>query len=79
MQVARSTTIPSANDVIDLRWILCDKPRIAATLNFFFPPRTAFELFFIVPSLQISCFRKTKARKTVRLKISVSRPDLFDS
>ena len=77
MEVARSTTIPSANDVIDLRWILCDKPRIVAT--FFFPPRTAFELFFIVPSLQISCFRKTKARKTVRLKISVSQPDLFDS
>ena len=77
MQVARSTTIPSANDVIDLRWILCDKPRFVATV--FFPARTAFELFFIAPSLQISCFRKTKARKTVRLKISVSRPDLFDS
>ena len=30
--------------------------------------------FFIVPFLQISCFRKTKARKTARLKISVSRP-----
>ena len=77
MQVAKSSTIPSANDVIDLCWILHDKPRIFAT--FFFQPRNAFELFFIVPSLQISCFRKTKARKTVRLKISVSRPDLFDS
>ena len=30
--------------------------------------------FFIVPFLQVSCFRKTKARKTARLKISVSRP-----
>ena len=40
---------------------------------------THLNFFFIVPSLQISCFRKTKARKTVRLKISVSRPDLFDS
>ena len=69
--------IPSANDVIDLCWILYDKPRIVAT--FFFPSWTAFELFFIVPSLEISCFRKTKARKSVRLKISVSRPDLFDS
>ena len=77
MQVAKSSTIPSVNDVINLCWILHDKPRIVAT--FFFQPRNAFELFFIVPSLQISCFRKTKARKTVRLKISVSRPDLFDS
>ena len=30
--------------------------------------------FFVIPFLQVSCFRKTKARKTARLKISVSRP-----
>ena len=77
MQVAKSSTIPSANDEIDLCWILYNKPRIVAT--FFFQPRTAFGLFFIVPSLQISCVRKTNERKTVPLKISVSRPDLFDS
>ena len=33
--------------------------------------------FFTVPFLQISCFRKTNARKTARLKISVSRPLIF--
>ena len=65
MQVATSSTLPSANDVIDLWWILYNKPGIVAT--FFFQRTTAFELVFIVRtfttcSRQISCFRKTKAK-----------------
>ena len=46
MQVATSSTLPSANDVTDLCWILDKKPRIAATL--FFQRTTAFELFYII-------------------------------
>ena len=45
MQVAKSSKIPSANDVIDLCWILYNKARIVST--FFFQPRTAFELFLM--------------------------------
>ena len=65
MQVATSSTFPSANDVIDLCWILYNKSRIVAT--FFFQRTTAFELFCYStylhsPSLQFSCFRKTKAK-----------------
>ena len=46
MQVAKSSTIPSANDVIDFccRRDFIYKPRIVAT--FFFQPRAAFELFY---------------------------------
>ena len=32
--------------------------------TFFFQRTTAFKLFFIVPSPQISCFRKTKEKST---------------
>ena len=65
MQVATSSTLPSANDVIDLWWILHNKPGIVAT--FFYQRTTEFELVFIVCtfttcSSQISCFRKTKAK-----------------
>ena len=46
MQVAKSSTIPSANDVIDCccRRDFIYKPHIVAT--FFFQPRAAFELFY---------------------------------
>ena len=46
MQVAKSSTIPSANDVIDFccRRDFIYKPRIVAT--FFFQQRAAFELFY---------------------------------
>ena len=73
MQVATSSTLPSANEVTDLCWILDKKPRIAATL--FFQRTTAFELFFYNTYLHFRflVFGKQK------LKISVSRPDLFDS
>ena len=75
-QVATCSTFPSANDVIDLCWILFNKSLIVAT--FFFQRTTVFELFCYStylhsPSLQFSCFRKTEP------KISVSRPDLSDS
>ena len=43
MQVATSSTFPSAKDVIDLCWILYNKSLIVAT--FFFQRTTAFELF----------------------------------
>ena len=43
MQVATYSKFPSANDVIDLCWILYNKTRIVAT--FFFQRTTAFELF----------------------------------
>ena len=43
-QVATCSTFPSANDVIDLCWILYNKWRIVAV--FFFQRTTAFELFF---------------------------------
>ena len=46
MQVATSSTFPSGNDVIDLCWILYNKPRIVATS--FFQRTTTFELFFLV-------------------------------
>ena len=73
MQVAKSSTIPSENDVIDFccRRDFIYKPRIVAT--FFFQPRAAFELFYSTFSSGF-LFRKTKARKTARLKISISRP-----
>ena len=45
MQVATSSTFPSANEVIDLWWILCNKILFVAT--FFFQRTTTFELFFI--------------------------------
>ena len=47
--------------VIDLCWILYNKPRMVAT--FFLQRTTAFILFLIVPSLQISCFGKTKEKQ----------------
>ena len=75
MQVAKSSTIPSANDVIDCccRRDFIYKPHIVATLISSFN-RGPHLNFLIVPFLQVSCFRKTKARKTARLKISGSRP-----
>ena len=45
MQVATSSTFPSANDVIELCWILYNKTCIIATS--FFQQTTAFELFLI--------------------------------
>ena len=33
-EVAKSSRIPSANDVIDICWILFNKPRIVATFFF---------------------------------------------
>ena len=45
MQDATSSTFPSANDVIELCWILYNKTSIIATS--FFQQTTAFELFFI--------------------------------
>ena len=73
MQVATSSTFPSANDVIDLCWILYNKSLIVAT--FFFQRTTAFELFFYSTYLH---FRFLVLGKQ-KLNISVSRPDLFDS
>ena len=73
MQVAMSSTFPSANDVIVLCWILYNKSLIVAT--FFFQRTTAFELFFYSTYLH---FRFLVLGKQ-KLKISVSRPDLFDS
>ena len=46
--------------------------------TFFFQRTTAFTLFSIVPSLQISCFRKPKEKQYAKLN-NASRPDLFDS
>ena len=65
MQVATSSTFPSANDVIDLCWILYNKWRIVAV--FFFQRTTAFELFFIVRNFSplhfsFLFFRKTEAK-----------------
>ena len=45
MQVVTSSTFPSANDVIELCWILYNKRSIIATS--FFQRTTAFDLFFI--------------------------------
>ena len=45
MQVATSSMFPSANDVIELCWILYNKTSIIATS--IFQRTTAFELFFI--------------------------------
>ena len=45
MQVATSSTFPSANDVIELCWVLHNKTSIIATS--FFQQTTVFELFFI--------------------------------
>ena len=74
MQVATSTTFPSANDVIDLCWILYNKPGIVAT--FFFQRTTAFELFFFHSTYLHFRFLVLGKQK---LKISeLSRPDLFD-
>ena len=42
-------------------WISSNKPRMVAT--FFLQQTTAFILFLIVPSLQISCFRKTREKQ----------------
>ena len=74
MQVATSSTFPTANDVIDLCWILYNKACIVAT-NFLFQRTTAFELFFHSTYLH---FRFLVIGKQ-KLKISVSRSDLFDS
>ena len=61
-----------SKDIIDLCWILNNKPRIVVT--FFFQRTTAFELFFYSTYLH---FRFLVLGKQ-KLKISVSRPDLFD-
>ena len=74
MQVATSSTFPSANDVIVLCWILYNKSRIVAT--FFFQRTTSFELFFFNSTYLHFRFLVLGKQK---LKISVSRPDLFDS
>ena len=57
-----------SKDVIDLCWILYNKPRMVAT--FFFQRTTAFTLFLIVPSLQISCFRKTKEKQYAKYDLN---------
>ena len=54
-----------SKNVIDLCWILYNKPRMVAT--FFFQWTTAFTLFSIVASLQISCFRKPKEKQYAKL------------
>ena len=72
MQVATSSTFPSANDVIELCWILYNKTSIIATS--FFQRTTAFELFYRT----YLHFRYLGLEKQ-KLKISVSLPDLFDS
>ena len=63
MQVAKSSTIPSASDVIDLCWVLYNKPRIVAT--FFFQRTTAFELF-LFRTFTSDCLFYENKRKTVR-------------
>ena len=45
MQDATSSTFPSANDIVELCWILYNKTSIIATS--FFQRTTVFELFFI--------------------------------
>ena len=55
-------------NVIDLCWILYNKLRMVATL--FFQRTTAFTLFSIVPSLQISCFRKTKEKQYAKYDLN---------
>ena len=57
-----------SKNVIDLCWILYNKPRMVAT--FFFQRTTAFTLFSIVPSLQISCFRKTKEKQYAKYDLN---------
>ena len=66
-----------SKNIIDLCWILYNKPHMVAT--FFLQQTTAFILFLILPLLQISCFRKTKEKQYVKYDLSASRPDLFDS
>ena len=68
MQDATSSTFPSANDVIELCWILYNKTSIIATS--FFQRTTAFTLCLIVPSLQISCFRKTKEKQYAKYDLN---------
>ena len=55
-------------NVIDLCCILYNKPRMVAT--FFLQRTTAFILFLIVPSLQISCFRKTKEKQYAKYDLN---------
>ena len=57
-----------SKNVIDLCWILHNKPRMVAT--FFLQRTTAFILFLIVPSLQISCFRKTKEKQYAKYDLN---------
>ena len=57
-----------SNNVIDLYCILYNKPRMVAT--FFLQRTTAFILFLIVPSLQISCFRKTKEKQYAKYDLN---------
>ena len=73
MQVATSSTFPSANDVIELCCILYNKTSIIATS--FSQRTTAFEIFFNRTYLH---FRYLVLEKQ-KLKISASLPDLFDS
>ena len=54
--------------VIDLCWILYNKPRMVAT--FFLQQTTVFILFLIVPSLQISCFGKTKEKQYAKYDLN---------
>ena len=74
MQVAKSSAFPSENDVTDLCWILYNKPCVVPT--FFFQRRTAFELFFIYYSTYLHFIFLVLGRQ--KLKISASRPYLFD-
>ena len=39
--------------------------------TFFFQRTTAFTLFLIVPSLQISCFRKTKEKQYAKYDLNI--------
>ena len=55
-------------NVIDLCWILYNKPRMVAT--FFLQRTNSFILFLIVPSLQISCFRKTKEKQYAKYDLN---------
>ena len=57
-----------SKNVIDLSMILYNKPRMVAT--FFLQRTTSFILFSIVPSLQISCFRKTKEKQYAKYDLN---------
>ena len=68
MQVGKIQNDTFSKNVIDLCWILYNKPRMVAT--FFLQRTNAFILFLIVPSLQISCFRKTKEKQCAKYDLN---------